>query len=400
MPYREPCARRCDLQCRRSRGGETMPRLTPWARRSPIVALPVAALLVAAAGTGSALAASPAHRVSADARVTDSPRGAVAKITWHRLHLINGWKSGSTKPLATGAPSYAVSGGMVYLTGSLHQPHGADAIFAKLPKGARPAHKLWIEIWTNSAAGTLFIGPDGMMQAYNGGAQVLASLATVSFPTAAIKPHALKLLNHWVSSQSVFNSGAPSYAISGGVVHLSGALHRTSGSSDLLAVLPRPARPRHDMYLTVYSDAGAVSSLHITPGGSVLASGSATGAFTSLAAISYPVATTRWHKLSLEDGWKSSPSSYNSGDPSYAVIRGVVYLSGSMHEASGDSGLFGTLPPAARPAHVLDFGTYAFNGVFGALGMVPNGFMLVVSHPQASAMSYTSLAAISYPRSS
>jgi hypothetical protein len=378
-----------------------MPLLTSWARRSPVVALPVAALLIAAAGTGSAFAASPAHRLAAGARVADSPRSAAAKISWHPLHLINGWKSGSTVSLDTGAPSYAVSGGMVYLTGSLHQPHGADAIFARLPKSIRPAHKLWIEIWTNAAAaGVLFIEPDGMMQAYNGGAQTLASLATVSFPTAAIKPHALKLLNHWVSDQPVFNSGAPSYAISGGVVHLFGALHRTSGSSDLPAVLPRPARPKHDMYLTVYSDAGAVGSLHITPGGSVLVFGSATSAFTSFAGISYPVATTKWHKLSLADGWVSSQSIYNSGDPSYAVIRGVVYLSGSMHEASGDSGLFGSLPTAARPAHVLELATYTFNGAFGALSLIPTGFMFVVSHPQSTAMSYTSLAAISYPRNS
>lgn len=378
-----------------------MPRVTSWTRRSPIVALPVAALLVAAAGTGTAFAASPQHRVAAQARVTDSPRSAAAKIIWHPLHLVNGWKSGSTSSLDTGAPSYAISGGIVYLTGSLRQPHGADDIFATLPKGARPAHKLRIETWTHSATpGVLFIEPNGMMQTYNGGAQTLSSLATVSFPTAAIKPHGLKLLNHWVSDQPIFDSGAPAYAIIGGVVHLFGALHRTSGDSDLVAVLPQPARPSHNLYLMVYTDAGTVGSLEITPGGSVFAFNGAATAFTSLAGISYPDASTKWHKLSLADSWQSSQSIYDTGDPSYAVIRGVVYLSGSMHQASGNSGLFASLPTAARPAHLLELATYAFDGAFGALRLIPAGFMFAVSHPQASARSYTSLAAISYPRNS
>src|SRR5260370_42447214 len=42
------------------------------------------------------------------------------------------------------------------------------------------------------------------------------------------------------------------------------------------------------------------------------------------------VTTFTWHKLTLLNGWKSSPSPHHSGDPSYAVSAGVVYLSGAL----------------------------------------------------------------------
>ena len=91
------------------------------------------------------------------------------KITWHPLHLINGWKSASNIELETGTPSYAVSGGVVYLTGAIIRPTGSSPTFAMLPKNARPTHQLWIEAYTSTdIPGTVQIAPNGAADALNG----------------------------------------------------------------------------------------------------------------------------------------------------------------------------------------------------------------------------------------
>lgn len=366
--------------------------------------LPLAALL-AAIGGGTAVA-SPQHGSlpAADgspiaAHAADGPRRPAATIAWHRLHLINGWRSANGQGFDPGNPSYAISAGVVYLSGGIEQLTGSKTTFAVLPAKARPAHRLYIEVFTNAGTvGTLKVNPSGTMDLLNGAVRAFTALAGVSFPTRGIKPHLLKLLHGWTSGQSAFDSGAPGYAISGGIVRLSGSAR--SGSTNLLAVLPKAARQTHFMYLSVFTLGGNPGSLVIRPGGDVLAFGTDAGKLTSLAAISYPVAKTTWHKISLSARWKSSQSVYDSGDPSYTVIHGVVYLSGSLHQVKGVSGLFGQLPVAARPARILEIGTYTFDGAYGYLSLTPSGLISVVSVPPNSAEAYTSLAAISYPRNS
>src|SRR6266852_5580017 len=81
------------------------------------------------------------------------------------------------------------------------------------------------------------------------------------------------------------------------------------------------------------------------------------GSTAALAAGSQPdtqaaVTSVTWHKLNLLNGWKSSQSTWNTGNPSYAISGGVVYLSGSLHGGAGSSN-FAILPKAARPAHWL-----------------------------------------------
>ena len=68
--------------------------------------------------------------------------------------------------------------------------------------------------------------------------------------------------------------------------------------------------------------------------------------FTGLAGISYPAKATAMSTLSLEDGWQSSDGQYGTGDPSYSVRNGMVYLSGSLNQPAGDAQTFGVLPPA------------------------------------------------------
>ena len=89
-----------------------------------------------------------------------------APVTWQALPLKNG-------QLGTGcsAPSYYMSGNVVYLNGFMQFPGGFQGEFAVLPPAARPSHFLYM-IVSNDGAGSasptdlyavLTIDPDGSM---------------------------------------------------------------------------------------------------------------------------------------------------------------------------------------------------------------------------------------------
>ncbi len=101
-----------------------------------------------------------------------------------------------------------------------------------------------------------------------------------------------------------------------------------------------------------------------------------------------------WTPFTLVNGWQSANSSYGTGDPSYCVSYGIVYLSGSLsHSGSGDDE-FAVLPPAAAPTSTTYLSTYTFSGTAGALRIDPNGDLLAFD---GQATTYTSLAGISFP---
>jgi hypothetical protein len=110
----------------------------------------------------------------------------VAGTIWQPLTLVNGWSQhpGICATGNNGSPSYYISGGVVYLTGTLAQPiPNGNGYFAQLPPGARPTHNLYL---TLSAGGqphaSLMIGQDGWMYLWGGGAGGFASLAGLSYP--------------------------------------------------------------------------------------------------------------------------------------------------------------------------------------------------------------------------
>ena len=350
-----------------------------------VLAIPVA-VASAALGTGAASAS------------TTTP---ATGVTWHKLSAINGWHS-AQHGNNTGDPRWAVKGGVVYLSGSVHRTSGSSNFFAVLPSQARPSHKMWITVYTNGdSTGTLTILPSGEMAASSTpsvNAPGYTSLAAVSFPAKSTAQKKITLLNGWHSEQSVYLSGNPSYTVKNGVVYLSGSL-ATSGSNDEFAVLPKAARPAHVEFITVYTLSGTFGTVQIDPNGAARAySGSATS-FTSLAAVSYPVASAPRHKLTLRHGWHSEQGVYNSGDPAYEVSGGVVYLSGSL-ATGGTNALFAVLPPAARPAHILYVKTYTFASSVGTLLIEPNGTMWAYSPGPTDASKFTSLATISFPLTS
>jgi hypothetical protein len=130
----------------------------------------------------------------------------------------------------------------------------------------------------------------------------------------------------------------------------------------------------------------------------ILSAGGGGAAYAATSASRAPAIT--WHKLTLLHGWKSSQSQYASGNPEYSVSNGVVYLAGSLHQASGTSQEFAILPKAARPTHDLWITVYTMSGTSGTLYIGANGDMAATSLTPADAQDYTSLAAVSYPASS
>ena len=219
-----------------------------------------------------------------------------ATTATHTLSLLNGWQGNA---FGDGDPAYTVTGGVVHLTGDLHQPSsGTNDEFAVLPAAARPAHTLYLNVDTyGNTTGVLNILPDGVMEAYQGNgvnvsSQDFTSLAGVSFPAATTATQPLSLLNGWQSSQSAFGTGDPAYTVTGGVVHLSGSMNQPSAGSTEFTVLPPAARPAHDLWIMTYTDNGAVGALEIQTDGEVDAynsTGNAAQQYTSLAGIAYPV---------------------------------------------------------------------------------------------------------------
>jgi hypothetical protein len=376
-----------------------MRRLTSIAVR-PLVATVFAVALIGGLAAGTARAAS---GTSAQQHPTAA---AVTTVTWHRLALRNGWRSSRSKSYSVANPSYTVIGGIVYLDGSLHQSYRSATEFAVLPRGARPAHKVFLTVLSGSVGpgvpGTVEIEPNGVMRATSaaGTARKLTSLEAVSFPAAGAHRTSLKLLNGWQSGSKALGTGDPAYTVRSGIAYLSGSLSTTSGSSTQFAKLPRNVRPRSVLYLAVYANGGSAGDLVIEPSGVIY---DTSYGQIALDGVSYPTAAAKlsWHKLKLSTGWTSSQSSYSTGDPEYAVAGPIVYLAGSMYfntSPAGNSSIFAAIPKAAQPLNLIVRQVYTNQDSTGALVLATFG--IAGSNPSSNAEEFTSLAGISYPRNS
>jgi hypothetical protein len=346
---------------------------------------------IAGAGSASAATAQPA-----------AP--AVTGVTWHPLTPVKGWQSGQAD-FGTGSPAWTVQNGVVYLSGSVVQPSGTSGEFAVLPAAARPSRVLYITVYTlDDTQGFVTIYPDGVMYAsaspYSN-AQGYTSLAAVSYPAPSLTTHKLALEDGWESSNAEFGTGDPSYAVSGGMVYLSGSLHQPTGVSEISATLPAAARPAHTMYLTVYTYDGTLGLVEIEPNGTMYTYMGGAQQYTSLAGISFPAAADTVHKLALDNGWVSGEPAHDTGDPSYWVSGGVAHLSGSVYQPSGTSQIFAVLPKADRPAHDMYIQVMVYTpdntSYAGTVLIEPDGAMWAYSQAPGNAQQYTSLAGISFP---
>jgi hypothetical protein len=144
-------------------------RLRSLVRQSPAVVIATLALVFSLGGSAGYAAS--------------SARGSGIQLTFHRLTLRNNWMPAGR---GVGVPSYAISAGVVYLTGAMHQPSGTARKFAVLPRAARPRHTLWIGVFSEART-TAFVEimPSGVMKIGGADAQFFASLAGISFPVGA-----------------------------------------------------------------------------------------------------------------------------------------------------------------------------------------------------------------------
>jgi hypothetical protein len=235
-----------------------------------------------------------------------------------------------------------------------------------------------------------------LLAAAPGGASAATGPATTGVPW-----HTLTLLNHWHSEQKFLNTGDPAWAVRDGVVYLRGVMAQSPASgtaSGTFAVLPKAARPARKLYLSVDAD-GVYGDLIIFPGGVMNVSSPApleAKSFTSLDGISFPLAPTTGHALTMLNGWKAG-NHFGTGVPSFWKENGVVHLLGSLvHPTSSgfSSDVFAVLPAGARPARVVYIDTYGHGGGIGAIQIATNGAMRVLI---TQGENFTSLAAISFP---
>jgi hypothetical protein len=125
------------------------------------------------------------------------------------------------------------------------------------------------------------------------------------------------------------------------------------------------------------------------------------GAGSASAATAQPAAPAvtgvTWHPLTPINGWHSGQTQYSTGNPAWAVQKGVVYLSGSVIQTSGTNQELAVLPAAARPSRVLYITVYTLDGTQGWLTIYPTGQVYASASPYSDAQGFTSLAGISFP---
>ena len=182
------------------REGRFMRHVRAIVRRSPKVVM-VIAIVVAMLSLGSGAYAAgllDGHQIrpvslAADqiaARSINPQQPRASSFTWHRLTLLNGFRSYSSSFF--GVPAYAISNGVLYLRGVVAGPRVIpDPEFARLPAGARPANNLYIICYNFGGAGSnltdhISISPNGDMAVISGsGLPVTPSLAAISFPLSS-----------------------------------------------------------------------------------------------------------------------------------------------------------------------------------------------------------------------
>ena len=176
-----------------------MGRIRSIAKQTPAVVVSLLAIVLSLGGGAYAsthhhLVPGPSQGAVHTFRVAGSEGAAhntlTSGVSWNSIVLQNGWAS-SNSAYGTGNPKVALQGGVVYLSGSLHQFSGTNDVFGFLPSTFRPTHNMYISVYTNGGTtGMLYIGKDGTMEAWSptdcgGGlnvAQCFTSLASVSYP--------------------------------------------------------------------------------------------------------------------------------------------------------------------------------------------------------------------------
>lgn len=159
-----------------------MGRIRSFAAQTPAIAISVLAIALSLGGGAYAATQAAGHAGASHTTITSG-------VSWNSLGLVNGWSSENGE-FQSGNPKVAIQNNIVYLSGSLHQVTLGSNTFAFLPAQFRPAHNMWITVYTNAdTSGTLYIDHNGTMEAFSNTAcgsgntaQCYTSLAGVSYP--------------------------------------------------------------------------------------------------------------------------------------------------------------------------------------------------------------------------
>lgn len=127
--------------------------------------------------------------------------------------------------------------------------------------------------------------------------------------------------------------------------------------------------------------------------GRIYVFGGLANACTSLAGISFPVASVRFHDLRLRGGWVPA-AAWFGGSPRAGGQDGIAYLAGGTGQPSGTNDHLATLPRALRPGRTMWMLAETAGGVIATLEIVSTGQIKAVG---GNARIYTSLAGISFP---
>ena len=162
---------------------------------------------------------------------------------------------GLTAALVASGTAVAITGGSGNTISACVNKHsGALFVKSKCGKGFRSIS--WNKVGPTGATGaTGATGPAGTPGA-------AATISTLTW-------NAMTLQNGWASTNGVWSTSPPSYAIDQfGIVHLRGGV--ASGSTEQIATLPLGYRPAYDIYVVNYGYQGTMSeNIEITTSGKI-----------------------------------------------------------------------------------------------------------------------------------
>ncbi len=127
------------------------------------------------------------------------------------------------------------------------------------------------------------------------GAGYAASVAAHHPSATKITWHYLSLKKPWAPVAKAYGVGRPAYAVSNSIVYVTGVANRTNQSlliPAVVGVLPKGARPSHNLWFESYNYAAAgESSIEVSPNGDITVGGNGgdENYFTSLAGIEFPL---------------------------------------------------------------------------------------------------------------
>ncbi len=216
---------------------------------------------------------------------------------------------------------------------------------------------------------------------------------------ALIGSAATPLQNGWTTTS--YNTAFAGYTVIGGTVHLRGALMNPSTSSSAtMFTLPPAARPSATVYVPTNLFAASKGRLVIDTQGNVRVEAETQYAdatrFTSLDGISFERLTTGHTKLTLQNGWTTTP--FGTRPPAVADYGTAIRFEGAMANGTGAAPF--TMPAGFRPSSRVYLPVDLCLARKGRLVIEPSGSVTLYGEKAWSdAQCFTSLEGVWFPKS-